>query len=54
MDYLDIDAPDLREQLRRFIDQPYYWTCGRCDGYHEMCEAMEQGYHDFTNLGSTY
>jgi len=54
MDYLDIDAPDLREQLRRFIDQPYYWTCGRCDGYHEMCEAMEQGYHDFTNLGSNY
>ena len=46
-DRLDVDAPDLRSRLRDYIEFPFYWTCGHCDGYHETCEAMVQGHHDF-------
>ena len=45
-DYLDIDTM-TRDNLRAFINRPYHLVCGHCDGYHETCEAMEQGFTSY-------
>ena len=52
MDYIDIEHCDsidnLREQIRAYIDQPYYKTCGHCAGMLGLTsKAAEQGYMDF-------
>lgn len=57
-DYVDIagtsDLMSLREKIRAFIDRPYYLSCGYCNGYPDMCEAMMQGYHDYTKPSEDY
>lgn len=52
-DYVDLensnDISDLKEKLRKFIDQPYYRTCGHCDFSMGLTsKPAEQGYMDFT------
>ena len=52
MDYVDIEKSvsidELREQIRAYIDQPYYRTCGHCAGMLGLTsKAAEQGYMDF-------
>lgn len=52
MDYVDIEKSssqeELRKQIREFIDQPYYRTCGHCAGMQGLTsKAAEQGYMDF-------
>jgi hypothetical protein len=57
-DYVDIentpDLGELREKIRRFIDKPFYQACSHCNGYHETCEAMVQGHHDYTCPSDAY
>ena len=52
MDYVDIENSTsknfLKEEIRKFIDQPYYRSCGHCDyGNGLTSKAAEQGYMDF-------
>lgn len=52
MDYVDIEhstsTEELRNQIRGYIDQPYYRTCGHCAGMLGLTsKAAEQGYMDF-------
>lgn len=52
MDYVDIEhstsTEELRNQIRAYIDQPYYRTCGHCTGVLGLTsKAAEQGYMDF-------
>ncbi len=57
-DYVDIAGTpglnELREKIRNFIDAPYYRSCGHCNGYPDTCEAMAQGYHDYTQPSNDY
>lgn len=51
-DYVDIknskSAEELKEEIRAFIDQPYYRVCGHCTGMQGLTsKAAEQGYMDF-------
>lgn len=51
-DYVDVEhagsTEELKEQIRRFIDQPYYRVCGYCKGMQGLtAKAAEQGYMDF-------
>lgn len=53
MDYVDIKKSTSREelskQIRKYIDQPYYRTCGHCAGMQGLTsKAAEQGVIDFT------
>jgi len=53
MDYIDIEhtenVQELKDKIRKFIDQPYYRTCGHCYlRYGTTSKAAEQGYMDFT------
>lgn len=52
MDYVDIENAtsdkELKEQIRSFISQPYYRTCGHCAMLQGLTsKAAEQGYMDF-------
>lgn len=53
MDYVDLknstSKEQLRESIRKFVDQPYYKSCGYCfSGNGTTTKAAEQGYIDFT------
>lgn len=52
MDYIELDkagsTDELKQQIRDYIDQPYYRTCGHCAGMQGLTsKAAEQGYMDF-------
>ena len=52
MDYVDVanstSTEELKRQIREYIDQPYYKTCGHCAGMMGLTsKAAEQGYLDF-------
>jgi organic radical activating enzyme len=57
-DYVDLagtpDLMELREKIRAFIDAPFYRTCGHCNSYPSTCEAMVQGFHDYTKPSAEY
>ncbi len=51
-DYIDLDQAvsdeERKEQIRAFVDQPYYRVCGHCAGMQGLTsKAAEQGYMDF-------
>lgn len=51
-DYVDIEhsgsTDELKENIRAYIEQPYYRVCGHCAGMQGLTsKAAEQGYMDF-------
>lgn len=53
-DYLELDSSIsseiLKEEIRKFIEKPYYRVCGHCTGPQGITsKAAEQGYMDFKN-----
>lgn len=50
--YVDIEnsksTEELRDEIWKFIEQPYYRVCGHCTGMQGLTDkAAEQGYMDF-------
>lgn len=47
-DYVDLDQDNLTEKIKKFIELPYYYSCGHCGGGGGSTNmAGEQGFFDF-------
>lgn len=47
-DYVDLSQDNLADEIRRFMEKPYYRSCGHCGGGGGSTNmAGEQGYFDF-------
>lgn len=52
-DYVELSGTQLSEKIQKFMEKPFYYSCGHCGGAGGSTGmAGEQGFHDFINKTS--